>query len=52
MLFHAVTALTCDYPEYYWTNKPYTYYQNGAGRVVSVESSFGGRHPSVCSWAS
>ena len=47
MLFHAVTALTCDYPEYYWTNKPYTYYQNGAGKVVSVEFASDGSEESV-----
>ena len=47
MLFHAVTALSCDYPEYYWTNKPYTYYQNGAGKVVSVEFASDGSEESV-----
>ena len=41
-LFHAVCAVTCDYPEYYWVNTSYTYFKNAYDNVLSVEFASNG----------
>ncbi len=36
-VFHAVTAVSFDYPKYYWINSTYTYYRNNKDLVTSVK---------------